>query len=271
MPSPSTVGLPRARARLQEVRLERNIDDIGDEGGGGEAPEAHLQWRLAGHAEGRRVDEERRIREGCLHLRPRQRLRLAAGPAGKALRALRRPVDDADAARSPVEHAVKDGAGGAAGAEQDDMVEVDIPTGPLLVEIGEKAHDVRVGALQPAPVQPQGVDGLQRPGDGILDARETERRLLVGNGDVGAGKTVCREARDEGVELTGRDLRALIGALDTMLGQPKAMDEGRAGMAYGITDDAGTCASWVSCQLAITPSARSAARRSRRGSPRIVK
>src|SRR4029077_9095209 len=80
-----------------------------------------------------------------------------------------------------------------------------------------------------------GADACRRDIDLIDDG---ERGLLVGHGEIAAGKTLGGKAAQRRLEIRRPHGQQLVGAIDAMLLQPEAVQQGRARMLDRPAHDA---------------------------------
>ena len=103
--------------RRQQRRFGRDVDEVADERALRQAIERDLERRLAGHAEARRVGEQRDAVERVRALFPRHDLHHRADDIGDFLRLVERAVGEANLLRALRREARDDGARRAAGAQ----------------------------------------------------------------------------------------------------------------------------------------------------------
>ena len=113
-----------------------------------------------------------------------------------------------------------------------------VPARSLLVEIGGKTIGIGVAAMDHAILQPERVDGADQLGRLIAAVDRGEGRLLVGNGDVAADKTLVgklgrRNSRNRPARCRSpRSEPAMPNCL-----QPMTMDHRRARMRDRVPAD----------------------------------
>ena len=129
MPSPSAVrSLPRRRGS-QKRRQQRHIDEVADNGGVGQASDRDRKFRLAVHAERRRVDKQSGFAERRVAFAPKAECECLRQAAPARLRARSRlRLMTAISAMPRCEERVDHGARRAAGAEHDGLVQLGGPS-----------------------------------------------------------------------------------------------------------------------------------------------
>ena len=158
---------------------------------------------------------------------------------GKALGLFHSPIDDVDGVASAREQRPDDRARGTARPQHHGRAGILVPALCRLVEIGEKAVGVRVGAVQAALVEPQGVDGLERAANLVDLVAGGKGGLFVRQRDVAADEAVVGKPIEKRADLIRRHTVAVVGAVDAIFGDPVVVDDRRAGMADRPSDDAG--------------------------------
>ena len=144
MPSPSTVGLPRARCR-QQRRFKRRVDDVGHDGRDRQPVERQIERRLARHALARRVDEQTDIGEPRVPVFPRKSDDAAAKIARQIVRPRRTAIDDADLPAAAFEQTVDDRARTPASAREQRRPAVGAPVRAVGQHALHEASRVGVG------------------------------------------------------------------------------------------------------------------------------
>src|SRR5579862_1356349 len=86
--------------RTDQWRAHRHINQIGDHGVTGQPPHIGRKFRLPGHAERRRIDEQRRAAELIVQFVPARDPHTVAETPAQGVGPARRPVDDDDALRA---------------------------------------------------------------------------------------------------------------------------------------------------------------------------
>ena len=107
------------------------------------------------------------------------------------------------------------------------------------VQIAKKTKIIGIGAEYPAVVDHQRIDRADGPGQRIDAVAQGKHRFLVRNGDIAAGEFAVAQALEKALQRVGRDIDRFIAAIDAVLGQPGAVNQGRAGMVNGMADDEG--------------------------------
>ena len=103
--------------------------------------------------------------------------------------------------------------------------------------MGKEARNIAVVGKNPVAVAPERVDRPDRPARiaDLVDQRH--HGFLVRNRDVAAGEFPFTQTHHEGRQIGGRHVETRIGAGDSILPQPFAMDQRRTRMRDGVADD----------------------------------
>jgi hypothetical protein len=121
--------------------------------------------------------------------------------------------------------------------EHDGLLQPGFPARRVLVEIAEKAEIIGVEGVDALRPVDQRIGRPDGPGQRLQRRRGAERGFLVRQSDVAADELAGPEPREEGVELRRRHIDRLIAAVDAVGFQPVPMDQRRARMGDGVTDD----------------------------------
>ena len=223
----------------QQRRLERRIDDIGDQGLGRQGREIEIERRLAGHAQARRVDqqdgpgEDLAPRHPGLHRNPR------AVHDGQGLGPIRRAVDEADFGRAGLEQPVADRPRRTARADDSGGTGCRRPGGRAVAQVFHETEGIRIVAGKAAVVSDHHrIDRADGPGRRAQACHQAEGGCLVGNRQIDPGEAAGGEAREVCGEVFGRNGEGIVGAVDTMAREPIAVQPGRQRMLHRPAHDA---------------------------------
>ena len=101
------------------------------------------------------------------------------------------------------------------------------PARRLFVEIGDEPIGVGIaGAKPPRLIEPQRVGGADRARRFVGHRGKPERGFLVRQRDIGSGKALGAERAEKPRQRLGPHRFFFIGAVDAVLLQPIAMDQG---------------------------------------------
>src|SRR6478609_29695 len=129
---------------------------------------------------------------------------------GQRFRAGFRSVDHHNTLKAARNQRVDDRAGGAARANDDGASLLSSPARRGLVQVGEKAGDIRIVTPKAAVLSPEGVDSSESLGDLRPAVACIESRLLVGRGDVRAKKSVLADLANKLTEFFRSDGEPLV-------------------------------------------------------------
>ncbi len=222
--------------RGKQRRLQRHIDDVGDDGAVGQAVRIDGQLHIAMHTERRGVDQQAGIAEQFARRLEPMRRNAGTEAVGQLRRAGESPVDDADILETTLLQRMDDSPRGSACAEHDGCA-ARRPAVRALVEIGGEPLRIGVAAAKHAVLEPQRVDradafrGLVAPPD------RRKGCFLVRDRHIAAGKAFCAERRKELPYIGRRDIDRLVAAGDPVFSQPVAMDLRRPRMRDRVAAD----------------------------------
>ena len=134
---------------------------------------------------------------------------------------------------------IRDGAGGAAGAEHDGVAGGLAPVGNRDVEMGQKPVHVGVAADELSVLVPDRVDGADRVRGFVAPGERTKGRLLVRDRNVGADIAAPAQVAEEVLEIGRGHVGELVGAGNPKTFEPEAVQLGRARVRHRMADHAG--------------------------------
>jgi hypothetical protein len=125
-------------------------------------------------------------------------------------------VDNDDAEHAPGHQRADDTARRAAGTDDDGLFQPVAPARRLLVEVGEEAVVIGVGAMDRDALGAirggQGIEGADVRGVEIAGIAKLERGFLVRHGDVAADEFAGADAIEKRLEVVGSNIDRLIAA-----------------------------------------------------------
>jgi hypothetical protein len=169
-PSPLTVDVAAGARRCEQRRFRRDVDQVTDDRALRKAIERNLEWRLARHAEARRVGQHRNAVERVVALVPRQHFHHGADGVGDLLCLVERSIGEPDLGRALRSQACDHRTRRAARAQHGDWPRIGPPLRVDVAEALDEAVAVVVEARQRSVLlDDDGVDGADLSSE-LVDA-----------------------------------------------------------------------------------------------------
>src|SRR5262245_14048817 len=217
------------------------------------------------HAERGGVDQDAGIARAPRQLAPGIGRNTCAKKGGDLLGARLCAIEQAHFADTDAEQGVHDGTCRTTSAQNQGNATLSWAKGRRgCGKVAQKAGTVGVVAGQLAVLVPKRVGGANGPRRRMLAHRRGERRFLVRQGDIAAGKTARTHVSQECGDVARPNRLPLIAADDAVFAEPIAVNQRRARMRNRPADDTGFA------HAAIMPRARSSVSRGSSGSPTML-
>lgn len=125
----------------------------------------------------------------------------------------------------------------AAGTDHQGIARAIGPARRCSVEIAEKTEIVGIVAVHLAPAHDQRIHRTDGFGEIVDAVAKGKNRFLMGNGDIAAGKFARAQTVEKGRQIRRRNVDRFIGAINAVLGEPRAVNERRTRMGDGVAGD----------------------------------